>query len=1618
MNFYDPAHRMNCLPARLLILLRLLLCLSVFFSTDSMAMMMAHMESQAGVVTSTLRESVQVLSGFDERTTGSEGNRAAVAYIRERLSAANPDRLDSVRFDVPVVKHGGSKLRAGGIELDLQPLRYNVITPENLPAEGLRGKLLYAGKGELADFNGKKVAGAIVVMEFDSGRNWINAAALGASALIYINRTTAPQTRFAEKEELAPIQFPCFWIREADLAKLAAGADGDPALLNGMDTHVFSSMHWQNVRAESLYALFSGTDPDVQDQLLIVEAFYDTDAYIPGQAPGADEALSIAGLLNLADQLARHPPRRPFMLVANGAHAQELAGMREIIWAINARSKDLRAMDKQLKADQKTRSGYLDILQKFQEGGFTDGETLFLQKAVKQALKVEVDTISTELMRLRMRNDASSDSTGRIKTLAEKRFKLRRLGWRTSLADLPPETEKLLEPLLEKAGREHKAVLAEVKEQRRILKGIKRFRTLVAEFEPRAIVSLHLSSHGNGLGAFHDGFLYPLRPTINRTSGFRDIEKALQDSAANLPPTAPPFVSTLRPNRLRPWQDLLPDRPALGGEVSSLAGLPGLTLATVGDIRAHWSTPFDTPDRIDWEYASGQWLLALRLINGLDQAGKLETGYIRNGFSTVEGTASLLLHGDLFAEQPAPQTVLLAFQGPASYHLMTDRQGRFLLKGVADKKHVQDKVILEGYRFAEKDGGVLWAIDKKQTGKSSYRVKMRRSSMKTDLIMFQCRQTTIFNLLEPRSFRYMTKLKLIDGRREAPPTRYWYSRIDTRSSVIASIYLEPETPLKLTLSDSVLRKKMILTNGSTDNPQGNGYNISRNPSLFNTSFKTARDMWALLTPRIKNLQDHGIRDPKIAALEKEGKRSLTQAENALRDFRYDVFSEQSSQSWALASRVYDQVEKTQKDVLFGVLFYIALFVPFAFCLERLLFGFVSIYKRIGGFIAILLLLIAVIAGVHPAFELAYSPTVVILAFFIIGLSCIVTLIIIMRFEDEMVLLQRRTSHKRAAEISSWKAFTAAFFLGVSNLRRRRLRTGLTCLTLIILTFTIMSFTTVKSVRRQNRLQFADTAPYQGLLMKNIGWNELPRESLNVFDTLFHGQAVVAPRVWMEADERTRPMCIESCIVSEQPFILQGLTGLSPDEPKVSGLDRILVAGRWFKADEDRAVIIPSRLAARNGYDPNDPARSFITLWGLRLKIVGVFSEKLLEQHHDLDGEILTPVTFPSETVMEMSEVEKEALESGEDVRSFQGNYRHLSPDQVLIVPAAFLLESGGRLKAVALTPASGRAVSRDEIEKLTDRFALSLFSGESGGVFLYTASDTMSYAGMPNIIIPLLISILIVLNTMISSVVERKREIGVYTSIGLAPSHVGFLFIAEALAFAVLSVVLGYILAQTSAGLLAETSLWRGITVNYSSLAGVAAMILVMGVVLLSVIYPSRLASSIAIPDVNSSWSMPETEKETMDITLPFLMRYHENASIAGFLYSFFKGHQDVSHGIFSTGPVEIIKMDRLPENMLTMAPQCIHLRAKVWLAPFDFGIMQWVDIRFCQAKEGLDFLEICVTVDRMAGEVTLWQRVNRSFINSLRKQLLVWRSLDEEGHGFYADLLPEPSSTPMEKTA
>jgi hypothetical protein len=1585
---------------------------------------------------------IRVLAGAGDRSTGAPGNATAAAFIRHELERLEIGTVASQPFAVPVIRQGESELElpAAGIRLAIRAFNGNAVTPQAIAAPGLSGPLIYVGDGELSRLNGKRLEGAVVLMELDSAKNWIRAVDLGAAALIYVDRGRPLRMLFEEKFELSPVQFPRFWMPAEELRRILGDFESSPGGVVAGDARLRSQAAWENVVSENIYCLIPGRSQALRKEVLVVEAFYDSTARLAGDSPGADEAVGAATLLHLARFLKHHPPERSVLLAATSGHAQALAGLRELVWSLSARSKDLRDHRNELRRFVQDASLTLRALnassfdenspipkipkvpvgaadETVEEGAGGNAPEALLKAALEERLKTDADRVSRRLMQLRMDEDGRDPKL--IQDLTVERQILKRLIWRASFEGLSAAERRLLQQTVERARQDQKAILVDARAQLRLIEGAYALRSALQDYEISATVSLHLSSHGDGFGAFNFGWLYPLRPRINRGPAYAALDEALRKGARLLesdPGVSGMFKDTLRPSRIRPWQSHFLDRPALGGEVTALAGYHGITFATTGDARAAWGTPGDIPEAVNIDFAARQSAAVCRLVGHLTQAPTLrEEEAPRNGFSTVSGRAKFLRHGELFADQPAPGTVLLCYQGTSRFYTMVDAQGRFTLKGVADKTHSFFKVVIEGYRFDERSGQALWVIDKKLTGKDAYRLKMNRRAMETDLVMFAANGTTLVNLLEPRTFRYLTKADVLDGRREAEPAHWFMSRLDTWSSIITTVFLEQGTPLKMTLSDSVLRRKLILINASSQWPIGVGYEAEDVPRLLHTEYQVARDMWMLLLPRIANLERRGIFNERIRRLENEGLAALKAAEAALADRVYDRFAEASARAWALAIRVYDDVEKTQRDVLYGVLFYIALFVPFAFCLERLLFAYANIYKRLVAFSLILIALIVLIYNVHPAFQLAYSPLVVILAFFIMGLSLVVTLIIFLRFEQEMAGLQTRARLVQVGEISRWRAFVAAFLLGVSNLRRRRVRTGLTCVTLVLLTFTIMSFTSAKSMRRHARILYSPQAAYQGFMLKNVNWTTLPSEAFGAIAGAFRGRGLAAPRAWLEEDDMTRPTVIP-LRANGRSVDAQGLMGLSHAEPLISGLDAILISGRWFTAEERKTALISERMALGLGIDPQRPQGQVILLWGMEFAVSGVFSGKRLQERLDLDGEPLTPITFPREMSAEMSEEEVEALESGDDLREFQSRYQHTSGELTVIIPYPALMAAGGSLKAVAVRNDS-RENAQTTAQDLIDRFGLSLFSGEPEGTFLYHASDTMSYSGVPNIIIPLAISVFIVLNTMIGAVYERKREIAVYTSVGLAPSHVSFLFIAEALAFAVLSVVFGYLLAQTTAKLFAETALWSGITVNYSSLAGVAAMLLVIAVVLLSVIYPSRVAGKIAIPDVNRSWTLPPAQGNTLTLVFPFLMTLREHASAGGFLYDFFEGHFDVSHGHFSASDIELAFACESPPSMAGSDdchreacefPDCLHLKCRVWLAPFDFGIMQRVELRFTPAQGEPGFLEIHAWLIRESGESNAWRRINKGFLDSVRRQLLIWRSLDESAKQHYEQRLAQ----------
>jgi hypothetical protein len=168
----------------------------------------------------------------------------------------------------------------------------------------------------------------------------------------------------------------------------------------------------------------------------------------------------------------------------------------------------------------------------------------------------------------------------------------------------------------------------------------------------------------------------------------------------------------------------------------------------------------------------------------------------------------------------------------------------------------------------------------------------------------------------------------------------------------------------------------------------------------------------------------------------------------------------------------------------------------------------------------------------------------------------------------------------------------------------------------------------------------------------------------------------------------------------------------------------------------------------------------------------------------------------------------------------------------------------------------------------------------------------------------------------------------------------------------------------------------------------------VIGVVLLSTLYPARKASEVATPAIERSWQLPDPEGDTWVIPMPFAVTGEQATALTGFMTEWFEAYEEYSIGDFVTQDVSSHE-----EQTGYGTSYVIELMA--WVAPFDLGVSQKVRLRTLPTDME-DVFEIQLQLERVSGDVSSWRRVNRRFLNTLRKQFLIWRTLGAEERDRY----------------
>jgi len=1524
-------------------------------------------------------------AGLGARVAGYPGAEESARYIQKSFRDIGLDDITVHEYDIsiPVDKGGILELVDSGEQMPLYGLWPNLVRTSTLPEGGLSGKMIDAGDGDYAYLDGKDMEGTVVLMDFNSGDAWLNSAYLGTIGIVFIEPDSTVYLEGEKKFLTLPLDVPRFWVSKEDGERLrrriAASGTGH------VDVHMEYRMDWERRPAWNIFGVIPGYDPLMKEDVVVLEAYYDAMSVVPALSPGAEQASGITALIELARYFRQHPPARTVVFLATSAHHLGLRGIDDFI------QRYMRQEDP-----------FIDrmLIRRVVEAALARG--MIEQDGVDYRIEREEFTGKEALVR-----GVAEEDTSLVKRIVDAALEeglVRQEGGRLRFEEEGfASREELIDELIDD-------------EDLRLDFYEEWVDPKVDSLAVKLFISLDLSSQTDELGVWNSNTSFYYKRYFapfgkNFMNYARKISRELGYNRKDV------LVNGISPEGGMSWQTFVPGEISVNSELVLSTGTPALAFVTVNDARFLVDTPLDRADQVNYDNLAKQIRVLAGMFHMAFEDPELFPDFkmrLRDTLRSLKARTMVFPRRSIVPDLPRTGAVGVVRNGKkksykgvrGEYFEVVDEAGAFYLNRIR-----VNNVQVEGYYMNPVTGRITYAPDRGIQGDKAYpmKISMDWRDKSWMVVLFPCVAYNFFDIVDPR---YLTKLAQVSvfDETNSPPVEYGYTIGEgpsAKDEPVGVLFARPEDRIKFGLGASILGFRSLLLNSQDPSDKelalGTGFEIGMGTSFARTTYLSARDMWTLDEARMRELKSFAIENHRLTNLHNRAQVELEAAERALEQKRWGDFVRRTRSAIGLESRAYPDVKSTQNDVIQGIIFFMALVIPCAFFAERLLITSATIKNQILGFAGIFIVIWIILWLVHPAFQLS-NPFVILLAFIILALAVLVMSIISSRFNEQMKKLRTEVAVIHDTDVSRSSASIAAFQLGISNMKRRKLRTGLTFVTLLLLTFTVLSFTSIQTSLRFNQIQRDNEGLYEGMMIRSKAWNPLEESVLEYARSNFRGRGTAAPRSWY--DNRTKAHI--KMKHGEKSHNALGVLGLTPEESGVTGLDRALIAGRWFREGDEKVCILPNDMIAADKLDIDlaevQAGQVQIRVFGEMFTVVGVIESKRMKDLKDLDDEIITPADFAvtgGQAVQEMAEEEQREKQGLEDTKVVIKPFVHLEPANVLMIPYHTLrnIGSGNPLQSVAVRFGEG-VDERAEIEEFLSRLAVTLFAGikEEGDeyikVSIYSSLGMTSFSGMSNLFIPILIAALIVLNTMMGSVYERFREIGIYSSVGLAPGHIAWLFMAESCVYSVLGVVAGYLTGQIIAKVLIELDLLIGFTLNYSSLSAVTSSILVMAVVLLSTIYPARKASQMAVPDVTRKWKLPPPEGDEWNFEFPFTVSGHEVLGLSVFLIGYFDSYSEESIGTFYTDGASLERFDA-PHG------EGYSIDMNIWLAPFDLGVSQHVVFRATPEAEH-NIYDVTLQIRRLSGEDASWRRVNQRFMNVIRKQFLIWRTVDTEAKAGY----------------
>ncbi len=1589
------------------------------------------------------------LSSHDQRLPGSAGYTASLDAIEKALAGAGL-AVHRQTYDtlVPVTKV--CRLTIDGHEVGpVLPLAPNGVAPATTWGSPATGPLLYVGDGSLEALDGKPIAGAIAVMEFGS-THLAEVFSQGARAVVFVGNDQANQWNIESHFTTLPVSLPRVWI-DRPAAQAAGLLTADGSIQASLDL----SVRWERVVATNLWAKIQGkaVEPVEQEagaavanpKALVLSANVDTFGAIPDLDPQLRWAANAALLAEVAGRLARTPLDRSVYVLFLGSHHAAQDGARHFYYVVNkaehAKDTDSLAIrEKDLCQDQVTRLGRrLALLESpgFVSGTDADSVELYLQ--AKRHLVGLVNNINFELRQctldelgyqreikdlekteLAAAGEAAAAATAR---LAEVRATLTSVLQRQAeLNDKKTLWNQLRGQLAAKNitdAEGFSSILADLSQTSRaskayfesLLRHTRSFLELEAAIKPAGTVDNPgipevIAAHFAFDFASSDETWMFSPFGADSCSRHKDVTpgtfskqlRAYQEVYASLPKQqraqlyTPDQSVTFRFDALcTPHQRSVPSTAAFS------LGVSGFQLQTVGD-------PLDAdemPVRRDAD------LLALSpqltaFITALAASPNLPSTDI----PTADMTTQLVLTG-ADGKLTGLEVVDTAkgsddVQGPSSDAIMyvgsfpnamIGAEPRYIVGGCDFAMSAVDPT---GHVFAPNVVQMSWGGTNGRVGAFGFdasggidRFTVIGSSGGSRASLHYGYGGGFFTPLLPLDYNIANIGHLLIARSDTESK----NRFSAGFNHLEVFYQDQRAPFKY------LGNGIDMFGTTPESPAGIGLPLDPRSMLsIDPSSVASHDLANLNLQRLKTLRSRNIINKPLEKLQADAEDHLDLAAEARAKNHSRLATAHETIADMLGHRVHQPLRDNANDLVQAVIILLLLCLPFAFAVERLVFGFTSIYRQIAGFLGVFLATFGILYETHPAFALAEAPIIIFLAFIIILLSAFVIHVVMAKFKHELRAMQGLSSKVHGGSAEGGTAF-AAVAIGISGMRNRPLKTFLTATTVALLTFTILVFASFSSSLAVVETYLGAAHGDARIEFHTPSFLSIPYRLRDTIAVLFQDRYEMRERGASFRDPTMSEFHDDVVNIARNPRnqqmqALEAVLVVDPAEvPRLDPMFAPLAAQAAAQPDGnsvastvgDPPLLLPRTVADKLTAAVGD----VIVIRGQRFRVAGIFEGVKLKHIENIDGTRIVPPNF--DATFAANGARSDGFNNL--ANTFRGldvnNFIFSSADLVAVATFPGMGKLGSYTNLVTLYPKEGADVDADARE-LAEYIDGPVVATSASGSRRFFFTQAIEGSGFMEVLVPLLLGGLIIFSSLLGSIVDRQKEIFTFSALGLAPPDVGALFFAESAVFAVIGGMGGYLISQVVVKLLSVLSAF-GLAdvpdINFSSFSSIATILIVMATVMLSTIYPALMAGRSANPGVARKWKMPKPEGDVLRFTFPFTVSADSITGILAFIREHFENHGDASLGAFSARDISIVSEAR-PGGGRNMG-----ITAEVALAPFDLGVFQ----RFTMTTQpsdipGID--EVVVELKRLNGAPGTWMRGNRGFIDDLREQFLRWRSL------------------------